>query len=65
MMGKFPGLPKMYMSLVDVRDVALAHLRALTGPANKRYALSTDTVKFNQIGVCLHNTFGQYGYKIC
>ena len=29
MMGKFPGIPKINVALVDVRDVAIAHLRAL------------------------------------
>lgn len=40
MMGKFPGLPKIYMAVVDVRDVALAHLRALDCTANQRYIVT-------------------------
>ena len=30
--GKFPGMPKVMLSLVDIRDTALAHLRAITVP---------------------------------
>jgi nucleoside-diphosphate-sugar epimerase len=29
MMGKYPGLPNIYVPLVDVRDVAEAHIKAL------------------------------------
>lgn len=36
--GKYPGLPDVYIPLVDVRDVAEAHLRAITmNPPSGRY----------------------------
>jgi len=66
MMGKFPGLPNIYMAMVDVRTTAIAHLKALTeAPANKRYALVSETPKFVEIGKMLHSSFGKYGYKVC
>ncbi len=33
--GQMPGCPKLYFALVDVRDVADLHLRAMTNPAAK------------------------------
>lgn len=33
--GSLPGCPKMYFGVVDVRDVADLHLRAMTNPAAK------------------------------
>ena len=35
LMGAFPALPKILMPIVDVRDVALAHLNALKVPEAK------------------------------
>jgi nucleoside-diphosphate-sugar epimerase len=35
MTGSVPGCPRLYFSLVDVRDVADIHLRAMTNPAAK------------------------------
>lgn len=35
MAGAMPGCPKLYLGLVDVRDVADLHLRAMTHPAAK------------------------------
>ncbi len=42
MSGAFPGMPKVQCCIVDVRDVALAHLRSITVPEAKdnRFALS-------------------------
>ena len=48
LMGVMPGLPKMWFPIVDVRDVAQAHLNAIKVPefANKRFALCGDTYNF-------------------
>ena len=41
MRGKYPGLPNIYMPVVDVRDVADAHLKGITlMPPTGRYILS-------------------------
>jgi hypothetical protein len=35
MQGKFPFVPKVMIVVVDIRECALAHLRALTVPEAK------------------------------
>jgi len=42
MSGAFPGMPKIMFPIVDVRDVALAHLQALKIPEarNQRFVLN-------------------------
>jgi nucleoside-diphosphate-sugar epimerase len=41
--GKMPGCPRFFLNLVDVRDVALAHVRALERPeAQGRYLLHAE-----------------------
>jgi nucleoside-diphosphate-sugar epimerase len=51
LMGVMPGLPKMWFPIVDVRDVAQAHLNAIKVPeaANKRFALCGDTYTFKEL----------------
>jgi len=41
LMNDLPGMPKVSMPIVDVRDVATAHLNAVLVPeaANKRFML--------------------------
>jgi len=41
MMNEMPGMPPLYFTCVDVKDVALAHLRAITREAakNQRFIL--------------------------
>ena len=50
-MKELPGLPKMQMPIVDVRDVAEAHLQGLLRPeaANKRFLLVADSVWFQAL----------------
>ena len=33
MMNEMPGMPPLYFTCVDVKDVALAHIRAIERPA--------------------------------
>ena len=49
LLGKFPGLPRLQMGCVDVRDCAEAHLRALERPeaANKRFILCREQLWFS------------------
>ncbi len=53
--GKDPLLPHLGFTLVDVRDVALMHLRALERPetAGKRYIGATESLWFTEIGAAL------------
>ena len=44
MTGQFPAIPKISYAMVDVRDVAEAHLKAILVPeaAGKRFLLTTE-----------------------
>ena len=46
MNGKYPGLPRISMPVVDVRECATAHLNAikLQEAANKRFVLVHSTI---------------------
>jgi nucleoside-diphosphate-sugar epimerase len=65
MMKELPGLPQMQMPIVDVRDVAQAHLQGILRPeaANKRFMLVADSVWFKDLGVWLHEKYGD-SYKV-
>ena len=53
------------MPIVDVRDVAQAHLQGLLRPeaANKRFLLVADSVWFKDLGDALHEEYGK-DYKV-
>lgn len=63
-LGKFPGLPKVKFGLVDVRDVAQAHLLGLKVPeaANKRFILCKESMWFAEIGRILNEKWSTQGY---
>ena len=64
MLGKYPGNPVIYVGFVDVRNVAEAHLLALTSSKpNQRYILAEDNYKFSKLGITLDKEFRQHGYK--
>ena len=65
MTGKMPGAPKIQMPVVDVRDVAQAHLNGIKLPeaGNNRFALSAKVYWFRDILEVLNKEFGQR-YKI-
>jgi len=62
MMKEMPTLPLVGMPLVDVRDVAEAHLQAILKPeaANKRFMLVARTVMFTEMGVWLNDKYGAH-----
>jgi len=64
--NKIFGLPKIMFPIVDVRDVAIAHVKALENKNSngKRYALSAASVWAEELSVYLRDEFTQYGYKI-
>ena len=64
LMGTLPRIPKIYFPIVDVRDVAEAHIKALTAKPNERYALNESTLLFPEMGRIIHEEFAQYGYKV-
>lgn len=49
--GKMPGAPRLSFGVVDVRDVADAHLRAMTAPgaANERFLATGGTLWMKQL----------------
>jgi nucleoside-diphosphate-sugar epimerase len=66
-LGAFPeGVPDMAFPFVDVRDVALAHLKALENPESngQRYIISSEVFSFKQFADALHEEFSKYGYTI-
>lgn len=67
--GSFPGLPNFEMGfkVVDVRDVALGHIKALLeeGTNGKRIVLSSDGVLFlTEMVKTLRDEFGKWGYQL-
>ena len=58
--GKLPGMPKIMFPIVDVRDVALAHLRGIKIPEakNQRFILSCKALWFKEIANALKNEYG-------
>ena len=57
--GKLPGMPKIMMSIVDVRDVAYAHLQAIKieDAKNKRFILSSDNAWFKDVAEVLRQAY--------
>ena len=53
------GAPALQMGVVDVRDVARAHINAgFTPEASGRYITNAETISFLQIGRILRSSFG-------
>lgn len=61
-----PGCPKIGVSLVDVRDVAAAHITAMTAPkaAGNRYICNTEVRWIAQIAEQLNHDFEPRGYPV-
>lgn len=64
--GRLPALPKMGFQLVDVRDVADAHLLAMEHPraAGERFILADDFMWLSELADLLRTDFPQYAKKI-
>lgn len=65
--GAVPGVPRLYFGLVDVRDVADLHLRAMTDPAAKgeRFlAVSGDFMSIQEIAKLLKSRVGALAAKV-
>ena len=61
-----PAVAKIHFNVTDVRDVALAHVRALTVPeaAGKRHLIVNSPVWFKEIALILQKEFRPQGYPI-
>jgi len=68
MRNNYPGIPdpEMTPSVVDVRDAAEAHVRALFNPIStgKRYIISGSALPYSKFMSVLKEEFGKYGYII-
>ena len=65
MEGAMPGVPRLYFGVVDVRDVADLHIRAMTQPAAKgeRFlAVAGDFMSMLDIAKVLKRRIGQSGW---
>jgi nucleoside-diphosphate-sugar epimerase len=65
--GAMPGCPKLYFGVVDVRDVADLHLRAMTNPAAKgeRFlAVAGDFMSMLDIAKVLKSRMGAAGKRV-
>ncbi|HAH11150.1 MAG TPA: epimerase [Alphaproteobacteria bacterium] len=67
MMGAMPGCPKLYFSVVDVRDVAELHVRAMTSPAaagQRLIASAGNSVPMVEIARILKRRLGAAAAKV-
>ena len=64
--NKFKGMPRLMVPTVDVRDVALAHLRAIEveGTGGNRFVLAGRTTWLREIGEIVKEEFEPHDYKI-
>ncbi len=65
--GAVPGMPKLYFGVVDVRDVADLHIRAMTDPAAKgeRFlAITGDFLSMHDIAMVLKKRMGAAGKRV-
>lgn len=60
MNAEIPGVPRINFPVVDVRDVALAHLKATTVPEarNQRFILNCQGMWFKEIAEILKAEYG-------
>jgi dihydroflavonol-4-reductase len=66
MRREFPGCPRIGFPMVDVRDVASAHVAAMTTPeaAGQRFCCCVDFAWMSEIAVILKEHFADRGYRI-
>ncbi len=65
--GAVPGAPRLYFGVVDVRDVADLHIRAMTNPAAKgeRFlAVAGDFMSIREMAFVLKNRMGDAGAHV-
>ena len=57
--GKMPGYPRIHQAIVDVRDVAAAHIEAMILPeaAGERFIVSDEALWFSEIGAVLAKAY--------
>ena len=65
MTGKFPGLPNIFLPMVDVRDVAEAHLRAITmnPPVGRYLCTEGKRIIVNKFSLLQLSIFGRNSHR--
>jgi len=66
MRREFPGCPRIGFPMVDVRDVASAHVAAMTTPeaAGQRFCCCVEFAWMSEVAVILREHFADRGYRI-
>jgi len=66
MNGSMPAAPRFNFALIDVRDVAAAHVAALTdgGVAGRRLPMGAQTLSLKQCADILRRRFPNYSHKL-
>ena len=67
LLDKFPGgVPRIHNGVVDVRDAAMAHIRALEreDAHGKRFILACGSIWMREVGAILQEKYGPMGYKV-
>lgn len=61
-----PAVAKLCMPICDVRDVATAHVKALTVPeaAGHRHVIVSASVWMREVAMILHKEFKQHGFSV-
>jgi dihydroflavonol-4-reductase len=64
--GRLPGLPRLGYCVVDVRDLADLHIRAMTAPeaAGERFIATSDFLWFEEIAAALRARLGADASKV-
>lgn len=64
--GEMPIVPKIILEYVDVRDIATAHIRALSDPdaGGRRHILSDTSLSLMEIANLLRETFPKFNSKL-
>jgi nucleoside-diphosphate-sugar epimerase len=64
--GRLPGIPRLGFSVVDVRDVADLHIRAMTSPqaAGERFIASGEFLWMADIAKILRSHLGERGARV-
>jgi dihydroflavonol-4-reductase len=64
MTGKIPQVPPYHLKGIDVRDLALAHIKGLEIEPYKRYAMIAGESTFAGYGEWIKERYGKYGYDV-
>ena len=62
--GKLAKMPHIYSSCIDIRDVADAHIKALTCEPGNRFPLAEGTYCFAEVAEVLQDKYNNEGYNI-